>query len=70
MQPKYLFFHTTRAAIFQLYAFVALLFTLFYINLTFAIPQAALVGGTIFYIAVVVCYAFHIDRAGRGNRGL
>ena len=70
MQPKYLFFHTTRAAIFQLYAFLALLFTLFYINLTFAIPQAALVGGTIFYIAVVVCHAFHIDRAGTGNLGL
>lgn len=69
MDTKYLFFHTAKAAVFQFYAFVILLSSLFYIKLTLDIPQATVVVGTTVYIIAVIAYAFHIDRAGRGKRG-
>ncbi len=62
MDTKYLFFHTARAAVFQFYAFVILLLSLFYIKLAFDIPQLTIVLGTLLYIIAVVGYAFHIDR--------
>ena len=69
MEPKYLFFYTAKAAIFQFYAFVVLLLALFYVKLAFDISQHTLIVGTILYIGIVVFYSFHIDRKGRGNRG-
>ena len=69
MDARYLFFHTAKAAIFQFYAFVVLLLSLFYIKISADIPHVAIVVGTMVYIGIVVAYAFHIDRAGRGNRG-
>jgi hypothetical protein len=70
MDTRYLFFHTAKAAIFQFYAFVLLLLSLFYIKLTLDISQFTVAVGTMLYIAIVVSYAFHIDRTGRGSRGV
>ena len=70
MDTRYLFFHTAKAAIFQFYAFVVLLLSLFYIKLSLNIPQVTIAVGTMLYIGIVVFYAFHIDRTGRGNRGV
>ena len=70
MHTRYLFFHTAKAAIFQFYAFVVLVLALFYIKLTLYVPQVTIAVGTMLYIGIVVLYAFHIDRAGRGNRGV
>ena len=70
MDTRYIFFHTAKAAIFQFYAFVVLFLSLLYIKLNLLIPQDTIAVGTLLYIGIVVSYAFHIDRAGRGNRGV
>lgn len=70
MERKYLFFHTARAAVFQFYALVALLLSLFCIKLALDVPEANVVAGVLLYSGVVVFYSFHIDRKYRGNRGL
>jgi hypothetical protein len=70
MERKYLFFHTATAAVFQFYAFVVLLLSLFYARLTLAIPQAHLIGATLLYIGIVVSWSFHLDRKNRGKRGV
>ena len=70
MLPKYIFFHTARAAVFEFYAFVVLFVSLFYARLTLDISETNLIAGTLLYIGIVVFYAIHIDRSNRGNRGL
>ena len=70
MNTRYLFFYTAKAAIFQFYAFVFLLLSLLYIKLTLNIPQITIVVGTMLYVAIVVGWAFHIDRTNMGNRGV
>ena len=70
MEPKYIFFHTARAAIFQFYAFIVLFLSLFYARLFLDMPEVILIGGTVLYIALIVFYAFRIDRKNRRNREL
>ena len=70
MTTRYLFFYTAKAAVFQFYAFFLLLLSLFYIKLALNVPQTTVAAGTLLYVAVVVAYAFHLDRANRGNRGV
>ena len=69
MDTRYIFFHTARAAVFQFYAFIVLLLLPISIKYYPDIPLATVVSGTILYVLVVVSYAFHIDRTGRGKRG-
>ena len=70
MKTRYLFFYTAKAAMFQFYAFVVLLLSLAYIEFSFDIPEISIVLGTLIYIAIVVPWAFHIDRTNMGNRGV
>lgn len=70
MNTRYLFFHTAKAAIFQFYAFLVLLLLLYVVKFTFNFPQSAIAAGTLLYVAVVVTWAFRVDHANRGNRGV
>ena len=62
MERKYIIFHTGKAALFLFYSLVILLLFLFYAKLTQEVPQANLVGGSILYVAIMVFYAFRVDR--------
>ena len=54
---------------FQYYALVVLVLSLFYAKFVLDIPKANVIGGAILYIVVVVLYSFHLDRKNRGKRG-
>jgi hypothetical protein len=69
MVPRYIFFYTAKAAIFQVYALVVLVLSLFYAKFELDIPEADVIGSAILYIVVVVLYSFHLDRKNRGKRG-
>jgi hypothetical protein len=69
MEPRYIYFHTAKAAIFQVYALVVLVLSLVYAKFALDIPQANVIAGAIFYIVVIVLYSFHLDRKNRGKRG-
>jgi hypothetical protein len=69
MAPRYIFFHTAKAAIFQVYALVALVLSLLYAKFALDVREASVIGGAILYIVVVVLYSFHLDRKNRGKRG-
>jgi len=68
MHTRYVFFYTAKAAIFQIYAFLLLLFTLFFIGVTSTISQFTVTVCTFLYIITVVPWAFYIDRKSRGKR--
>ena len=68
MHTRYVFFYTARAAIFQIYALLLLLLTLFFIGVTSTIDQLTVTVGTFVYIITVVSWAFYIDRKNRGKR--
>ena len=67
MERKYIIFHTGKAALFLFYSLVILLLFLFYAKLTQEVPQANLVGGSILYVAIMVFYAFRVDRTLHGK---
>lgn len=69
MHTRYVFFYTAKAAIFQIYAFLLLLLTLFFIAVTSTINQFTVTVGTFLYIITVVPWAFYIDRKSRGKAG-
>ena len=70
MHTRYVFFYTAKAAIFQIYAFLLLLLTLFFIAATSTISQFTATVGTFLYIITVVSWAFYIDRKSRGKRSI
>lgn len=68
MHTRYVFFYTAKAAIFQIYAFLLLLLTLFFVSITSTISQFTVTVGTFLYIITVVSWAFYIDRKSRAKR--
>ncbi len=68
MHTGYVFFYTAKAAIFQVYALLLLLLTLFFVGVIFTVNLFAVTVGTFLYIITVVCWAFYIDRKNRGKR--
>ena len=70
MRTRNLFFYTAKAALFQFYAFVVFVLLLAYIKLTIDISEKTVMFGALFYVAIVVSWAFYIDRVNRGSRGV
>lgn len=66
--PKYILFHTGKAAVFLFYSLVFLMLVLVYVGLTQEIPKENTVGSVVLYLIIVLFYAFRVDRSATKKR--